>query len=167
VWCLARGLWLYLSASPLTLRAVVPLPALQADAVALLVAGVVAQRVIPRPAVLSASVPEVVLVAEDVVGVAQLALLAEVHVLGPVLADGKPPPGRQAAHEVVLVVCGEEMDIFNTACMDGKPPQQCEASWFHVIWETVPVYSVGDSAFQASMINENVPYSRGTVSLVQ
>lgn len=96
----------------LTLRAVVPLPPFQADAVALLVAGVVAQRVVPRPAVLGATVPKVVLVTEDVVGVAQLALLAEVHVLGPVLADGQPPPGRQAAHEVVLVVWGR--GIFKT-----------------------------------------------------
>ena len=68
----------------LTLRAVVSLPALQADAVALLVAGVVTQRVVPRSAVICAAVSEVVLVAEDVVRVAQLALLAEVHVLGPV-----------------------------------------------------------------------------------
>lgn len=26
--------------------------------------------------------------------------------------------------------------------------------------ENLPVYSVGDSAFQASMINENVPWNR-------
>lgn len=66
------------------------------------------ERVVPRPAVVSAAVSEVILVAEDVVGVAQLALLAEVHVLGPVLADGQPPPRGQAAHQVVLVVCREE-----------------------------------------------------------
>ncbi len=94
-----------MQSAPLTLRAVVSLPALQADAVALFVAGVVAQRVVSRPAVVSAAVSKVELVAEDVVGVAQLALLAEVHVLGPVLTDGKSPPGRQTAHKVVLVVC--------------------------------------------------------------
>lgn len=67
-----------------------------------------AQRVVSGTAVVRAAVSEVELVAEDVVGVAQLALLAEVHVLGPVLSDGQPPPGRQAAHQVVLVVCGEK-----------------------------------------------------------
>lgn len=92
----------------LTLRAVVSLPALQAYAVSLLVAGVVAQCVVPRSAVVSAAVSKVVVVAEDVVGVPQLALLAKVHVLGPVLTDGKSPPGRQTAHEVVLVVCREK-----------------------------------------------------------
>lgn len=71
-----------------------------------------AQRVVSWPAVVGAAVSEVVLVAEDVVGVAQLALLAKVHVLGPVFSDGKSPPGRQAAHEVVLVVCGEEGGVF-------------------------------------------------------
>lgn len=88
----------------LTLRAVVSLPALQTDAVALLVTRVVAQRVVPGPAVVRASVAKVVVVAEDVVGITQLALLAEMHVLGPVLADGESPLGRQAADEVVLVV---------------------------------------------------------------
>lgn len=88
----------------LTLRAVVSLPALQTDAVALLVTSVVTQRVVPGSAVVRASVPEVVLVAEDVVGITQLALLAKVHVLGPVLADGESPLGRQATDEVVLVV---------------------------------------------------------------
>lgn len=80
--------------TPLTLRAVASLPALQTDAVALLIAGVVAQRVVSRPAVVCAAVAEVVLVAEDVVGVAQLALLPKMHVLGPVLSDGKSSPGR-------------------------------------------------------------------------
>lgn len=88
----------------LTLRAVVSLPALQAEAVALLVAGVVAQGVVPWSAVVRASFPKVVLVAEDVVGVTQLALLPKVHVLGPVLPDGESPLGRQTTHEVVLVV---------------------------------------------------------------
>lgn len=64
-----------------------------------------AQRVVSRPAVVSTAVSKVVLVAKDVVGVAQLALLAKVHVLGPVLADGQSPPSRQSTHEVVLVVC--------------------------------------------------------------
>lgn len=82
----------------LTFRAVVSLPAFEADAVALFVAGVVAQRVVPGPAVVSAAVSEVVLVTEHVVGVTQLALLTEVHVLGPVLSDGQSPPGSQAAH---------------------------------------------------------------------
>lgn len=89
----------------LTLGAVVSLPALQTDAVPLLVAGVVAQRVVPGPAVVRAAVSEVEVVAEDVEGVAQLALLPEVHVLGPVLADGQPPARGQAAHQVVVVVC--------------------------------------------------------------
>lgn len=88
----------------LTLRAVVSLPALQTDAVPLLVAGVVAQRVIPWSAVVGAPVPKVVLVAEDVVGVTQLTLLPEVHVLGPVLPNGEPPLGRQTTDQVVLVV---------------------------------------------------------------
>lgn len=88
----------------LTLRAVVSLPALQADAVAVLVTGVVTQRVVSWSAVVRASVAKVVLVTEDVIGVTQLALLSKVHVLGPVLADGEPPLGRQATHKVVLVV---------------------------------------------------------------
>lgn len=88
----------------LTLRAVVSLPALQTDAVALLVTGVVTQRVVSWSAVVRASVPRVELVAEDVVGITQLALLAKMHVLGPVLADGESPLGRQTTDEVVLVV---------------------------------------------------------------
>ncbi|TNN76674.1 hypothetical protein EYF80_013126 [Liparis tanakae] len=78
-------------------------------------ARVVAQRVIPRPAVLGTSVSEVVLVAEDVVGVAQLALLAEVHVLGPVFSDGKPPPSRQAAHKWKGTLMGAllEMEVWS------------------------------------------------------
>lgn len=88
----------------LTLRAVVSLPALQTDAVALLVTGVVTQRVVSRSAVVRASVPKVVLVTEDVVGITQLALLAKMHVLGPVLSDGESPLGRQTTDEVVLVV---------------------------------------------------------------
>lgn len=88
----------------LTLRAVVSPPALQAEPVALLVAGVVAQRVVPGAAVVGAALPEVELVAEDVVGITQLALLAKVHVLRPVLADGQSPLGGQTADEVVLVV---------------------------------------------------------------
>lgn len=88
----------------LTLRAVVSLPALQAESVALLVAGVVTKRVVSGSAVVRASLPEVVLVAEDVVGITQLALLAKVHVLRPVLADCQSPLGRQTADEVVLVV---------------------------------------------------------------
>lgn len=88
----------------LTLRAVVSLPALQTDAVALLITGVVAQRVVSWSAIVRASVPKVKLVTEDVIGVTQLALLAEVHILGPVLTDGESPLGRQTTHKVVLVV---------------------------------------------------------------
>ena len=99
---------MYLYIFLLTFRAVVSLPAVQADAVSLLVAGVVSQRVVPRPAVVSAAVSEVILVTEDVVRVPELALLPKVHVLGPVLPDGQPPPGGQAAHQVVLVVCTEK-----------------------------------------------------------
>lgn len=88
----------------LTLRAVVSLPALQTDAVALLITGVVAQRVVSWSAVVRASVPKVKLVTEDVIGVTQLALLAKVHILGPVLTDGESPLGRQTTHKVVLVV---------------------------------------------------------------
>lgn len=82
----------------LTFRAVVSFPALQTDAVSLVVAGVVSERVVPRPTVICAAISEVILVAEDVVGVAQLALLAEVHVLGPVLANGQSSPRGQATH---------------------------------------------------------------------
>lgn len=88
----------------LTLRAVVSLPALQTDAVALLITGVVTQRVVSWSAVVRASVPEVKLVTEDVIGVTQLALLAKVHILGPVLTDGESPLSRQTTHKVVLVV---------------------------------------------------------------
>lgn len=104
----------------LTFRAVVSFPALQTDAVALIIAGVVSQRVVSRPTVISAAVSEVILVAEDVVGVAQLALLAEVHVLRPVLTDGQPPPGRQATHQVVLVVCtGKDFVVRNIHASNG------------------------------------------------
>lgn len=96
----------------LTLRTVVSLPALQTDAIALLVAGVVTQGVVSGPAVFRTAVSEVVLVAENVVGVAQLALLSEVHILRPVFSDGKSSPGRQTAHQVVLVVWGGERGVF-------------------------------------------------------
>lgn len=87
-----------------TLRAVVSLPALQTNSVALLITGVVTQRVVSWSAVFRASVPKVVLVTEDMVGITQLALLAKMHVLGPVLADGESPLGRQTTDEIVLVV---------------------------------------------------------------
>lgn len=51
----------------LTLRAVVSLPALQTDAVALFITGVVAQGVVSWSAVVRTSVPKVKLVTEDVI----------------------------------------------------------------------------------------------------
>lgn len=72
--------------------------------VPLLVTSVVAQSVVAGSAVLGAAIAKVVLVTEYVVGVAQLALLSEVDVLRPVLADGQSSSGCQAADKVVLVV---------------------------------------------------------------
>lgn len=62
-----------------------------------------AEGVVAGPAVRGAGLAVIVLVAHHVVRVAQLALVAKVHVLGPVVADGQSAPGRQPAHEVVLV----------------------------------------------------------------
>lgn len=72
--------------------------------VPLVVAGVVAEGVVAGSAVGGAGLAVVVLVTHHVVGVAQLALVAKVHVLGPLLADGQPAAGRQTADEVVLVL---------------------------------------------------------------
>lgn len=88
----------------LTVRAVLPRPAVLAAPVALAVAGVVAEGVVAGPAVGGASLAVVVLAADHVVRVAQLALVAEVDVLGPVLPHGQSAAGRQATDEVVLVL---------------------------------------------------------------
>lgn len=90
--------------SVLTVRAVITRPALQAVAVPIIVAGVVAEGVVARPAVGGAGLSVVVLVAHNMVGVAELALVAKVHVLGPFLPYVQPAAGRQPAYEVVLVL---------------------------------------------------------------
>lgn len=96
------------SASTLTISAVLAPPALLAAAAPVVVAGVVAEGVVAGPAVGGAGLAVVVLVAHHVVGVAQLALVAEVHVLGPFLTDGQPAAGGQPADEVVLVLWRNE-----------------------------------------------------------
>lgn len=73
-------------------------------AVPLVVAGVVAEGVVAGPAVGGAGLAVVILVAHHVVGVAQLALVAGVHVLGPFVPNGQPTTLRQPADQVVLVL---------------------------------------------------------------
>lgn len=80
-------------------------PSLQTDPVPRLVAGVVAEGVVARAAVGRALRPVVVFVTEHVVGVPELALVTEVHVLGPLLSNGESAAGRQAADQIVLVIC--------------------------------------------------------------
>lgn len=92
----------------LTVRAVLVPPALLAAAVPFVVAGVVAEGVVAGPAVGGAGLTVVVLVAHHMVGVAELALVAKMHVLGPFLPDSQAAAGRQPADEVVLVLCMNE-----------------------------------------------------------
>lgn len=87
----------------LTLNAVFSLPALQAVALPVIVAGEVSPGVVSGPAVGGAGLSVVVLITHDVVGVAQLALVAKVNVLGPFLPHRQLAAGRQPADEVVLV----------------------------------------------------------------
>lgn len=88
----------------LTLSAVLATPALLAAAVPVVVAGVVAEGVVTGPAVGGAGLTMVVLVTHHMVGVAQLTLVAKVHVLGPFLPDSQTAAGCQPADEVVLVL---------------------------------------------------------------
>lgn len=92
----------------LTVGAVLAPPALLTVAVPLVVAGEVSEGVVAGPAVGGAGLAVVVFIAQYVVGVTQLALVAEVHVLGPFLPDCQPAAGRQPADEVVLVVWRKE-----------------------------------------------------------
>lgn len=89
----------------LTDRAVLARPALHALAVAVGVAGVVTQVEVPGPAEGGAGLAVVVLAAHHVVGEAQLALVAKVDVLRPVLAHRQLAVRRQPADQVVLVLC--------------------------------------------------------------
>lgn len=107
----------------LTVRAVLAPPALQAAAAPVVIAGVVAKGVVAGPAVGGAGLTVVVLSAHYVVGVTQLALVAKVHVLGPLLPDGQPAAGRQPADEVVLVLWvneGGDGDSFYCVRSDYK-----------------------------------------------
>lgn len=96
--------WLRPCLEQLTIRAVLAAPALQALAVPLGVAGEVSEGVVPGPAVGAAGLPVVVLVADHTVGVTELALVPNVHILGPFLSDGQPASGRQSVHKVVLLL---------------------------------------------------------------
>lgn len=92
----------------LTVTAVFSLPALQAVAVPVVVAGEVSPGVVTGSAVSGALFAVVVLIAHDVVGVTQLALVGGVDVLGPLVPDRQFAAGGQTADEVVLVLCMNE-----------------------------------------------------------
>lgn len=100
-----------MSRATLTDGAVLAAPSVQAAAAPPLVAGVVAEGVVARPAVGGARLSVVVLVAQHVVRVAELALVPKVHVLGPLISDGEPAPRRQAADQIVLVLCEDGEDL--------------------------------------------------------
>lgn len=88
----------------LTLAAVLAAPALLTDPLPVAVAAEVSERVVAGATVGGARLAVVELVAHHVVGVAQLALVAEVHVLRPALTHGLLAVGGQAADQVVLVL---------------------------------------------------------------
>lgn len=83
--------------------AVIAAPALLTDPFPIAVAAEVSERVVAGSAVVGTRLAVVELVAHHVIGVAQLALVAKVHVLRPVLADGQRAACGQAADQVVLV----------------------------------------------------------------
>lgn len=92
----------------LTVGAVLAAPALLTDFVALAVTAEVPQLVVPGPAVGGARLAVVELVAHHVVGVAQLAVVANVHVLRPRRTHGQLAAGGQPAEQVVLVLWGDK-----------------------------------------------------------
>ncbi len=88
----------------LTIRAVLAAPALLTAAVPFVVASPVAKGVIAGPAEGGAELAMIVFITHHVVRVAQLALVAEVHILGPIMPHSQPAAGRQPADEVVLAL---------------------------------------------------------------
>lgn len=88
----------------LTVGAVLAAPALLADPPPVSVAAEVAKGVVAGSAVGGARLPVVELVAHHVVGVAQLALVAQVHILRPVWAHAQLAACGQTADQVVLVL---------------------------------------------------------------
>lgn len=137
-----------------------------AHAVPLVVTVVVAERVVAGPAVGGAGLAVVELIAHHVIRVAELALIAKVHVLGPVLPDGQPAARRQPADQVVLVLWtghdgdGQTKKLRSVWCVRAcvccrrrLPVKQryCRSTGLPV--DPTPE----DSAFQASIIRENVP----------
>lgn len=90
---------------PLTLGAVLSLPARVADDLAALAAGEVAEGVVARPAEDGAAVAVVVLVAQEAVGVAQLGAAAGLHVLGPLVSHCEVALGGDPADQTLRVVC--------------------------------------------------------------
>lgn len=89
----------------LTFTTVFSFPPIQAHPVAVGVARVVAEGVVPGPTVVGAAVAVIVLITDDVIGVAQLAVLSLAHILGRILSDGQRSLGGQTTDEVVLVLC--------------------------------------------------------------
>lgn len=99
-----RGERWALKMAALTLGAVLAAPALLTDPPPIGVAAEVSEGVVAGPTVGGARLAVVELVAHHVVGVAQLALVAIVHVLRPVGAHGQLAARGQPADQVVLVL---------------------------------------------------------------
>lgn len=164
------------------MRAVIATPALQAVAVPLCVTGEVAEDVVAGLAEGGAGGAIVVFVAHGAVGVTELTLVAEVLVLGPVLSHGEPAARGQSTDKVVLVLWMNERksgefhhEICDLVCLDFyKHTFGGALGIFCVVKQgrcrrlavkqrgsnSLPADSgPEDSAFQASMIREKVPWN--------
>lgn len=88
----------------LTFCAIFAFPSRQANSAPSGVTVVVAERIIPWAAEIRAFLAVVEFIAHDAIRKVQLALLPEMHVLGPVLADSESPFGGQTADHVVDIL---------------------------------------------------------------
>lgn len=114
-WTCPRYLFIYFPATvrlskrqqhskTLTFCAIVAFPSRQANSVTSGVTVEVAECVVPWAAEIRAFLAVVEFIAHNTIRKAQLALLSDMHVLGPVLADGESSFGGQTADHVVDVL---------------------------------------------------------------
>lgn len=91
--------------NPLTLSAVLPLPARVAYDLPALATGEVPESVVSGPAEDRAAVAIVVLIAQEAVGVTQFSSASCLQVLGPLVSHGKVALSGDPADQTLRVVC--------------------------------------------------------------
>lgn len=117
-----------------------------------------AKRVIPWAAEIRTFLAVVELIAHDAIRKAQLALLSEMHVLGPVLADSESSFGGQTADHVVNILLSKSNGIFVKYRSSRNNEIFCKLL---KQVRRIPVDWSEDSAFQASIISETIPCNDG------